>query len=209
MKAHFLFTCIILFLLSLSMLQADPVDADDLQFLLEREQYHLIDKYQEDFYLFASSDDITERKLLLDFAQRTQKLDLAADIHYSIARDFGSVEDGLQWLILQATTENDSILLQQKTSILRYSFDTPADSLVFAHYAYPELDLLAEIQALPQYNELRLFWMRYPASPAAMRRLSLLKTFMPATPPQSGIRLLFTCIYLTWQSSRTILSCRN
>jgi enediyne biosynthesis protein E4 len=154
MKALFLFTCIILFLLSLSMLQADPVDADDLQFLLEREQYHLIDKYQEDFYLFASSDDITERKLLLDFAQRTQKLDLAADIHYSIARDFGSVEDGLQWLILQATTENDSILLQQKTSILRYSFDTSADSLVFAHYACPELDLLAEIQALPQYNDI-------------------------------------------------------
>ena len=90
----------------LSVLGAAP--ADDLRFLMDREQYQLIDKYWSDFSALAASPDIGERKLLLEYAQRNDKLDLASDLHYSMARDFASLEDALQWLILQSATDIDS-----------------------------------------------------------------------------------------------------
>jgi hypothetical protein len=149
-------TMILLFcLLGISMLSANALSADDLAFLIEREQYQLINKYWDDFSRFSSSPNITERKLLLDYAQRTDNLELASDLHYSIARDFASLEDGLQWLILQSAVEADSTDFWMKTLLLTTSFKTVADSLVFAFYATAnqDQDLLTRIEALPEYNE--------------------------------------------------------
>jgi hypothetical protein len=137
----------------LSVLGAVP--ADDLRFLMDREQYHMIDKYWSDFSALAASSDIEERKLLLEYAQRDNKLDLASDLHYSMARDFASLEDALQWLILQSATEVDSTELALKATILARAFTAPADSLIFAYYASGDGDeaLLSRIQTLPQYND--------------------------------------------------------
>jgi len=149
------FTILMFCLLGISILSANTVSVDDLDFLIEREQYHLIDKYWEDISRFSSSSNIAERKLLLDYAQRTDKLELASDLHYSIARDFASLEDGLQWLILQSAVEADSTDIWLKTMLLSNSFKTVVDSLVFAFYATAnqDQDLLARIEALPEYND--------------------------------------------------------
>jgi hypothetical protein len=97
-----------------------------------------------------------DRRLLLDYAQRTDDLELAFDLHYNIARDFGSIEDALQWLILQTAIEQDSLDIALKTQILAASFSNPADSLVFAFYASGAQDslLVQEMQALEHYNDI-------------------------------------------------------
>lgn len=144
----------ILICLSLLPILAKELTSDDLKFLLEREQYQYIQKYWDSFSRFAASKELSERRLLLDYAQRTDQIELAADLHYGLARDFASLEDGLQWLILQAVVEPDSTELWIKTALLSRSFRSTADSLVFGYYAGGNQDdeLLSQIQALPKYN---------------------------------------------------------
>ena len=132
------------------------VTVDDFRFLIEREQHQLIQKYWDDFQTLKDSQDLVDRRLLLDYAQRTDDLELAFDLHYNIARDFGSIEDALQWLILQTAIEKDSLDIALKTQILAASFSNPADSLVFAFYASGAQDslLVQEMQALEHYNDI-------------------------------------------------------
>lgn len=139
-------------LVSISAVSA-VVSADDLRFLLDKEQYHLIRKYETEFLNLRYSSDREDRESLLEYAQRTKQIDLAAELHYLIARDFGSLEDALQWLIIQSTDPDESDLLI-RTTVLSNSFHNPVDSLVFAHYtsADENEDIVSLIQSLPQYN---------------------------------------------------------
>jgi tetratricopeptide (TPR) repeat protein len=120
---------------------------------LNKEQYHLIQKYEADFLNLRYSTDRSDRESLLEYAQRTKQIDLAAELHYLIARDFGSLEDALQWLIIQSADPDESELLI-RTTVLSNSFPNPVDSLVFAHYttASEDEDIVHLIQSLPQYN---------------------------------------------------------
>lgn len=146
--------CIIIVLLLCSLIHGHSVDAEDLRFLLDKELYHLIQKYQDDLLALAQSEELSERKLLLDYAQRTQQLDLAADLHYSIARDFASLEDALQWFLLQSSAQVDSTGMLNQAKLLQDSFSTPADAMVFSYYVNKDANLSSEIQALPEYNDL-------------------------------------------------------
>ncbi|MCB5264974.1 MAG: CRTAC1 family protein [Candidatus Cloacimonetes bacterium] len=152
-KALLLFTVITLCLNASSALAAQRVNAADLRFLLNREQFELIQKYENDFLLLADSADPDDQKALLEYAQRTQKVDLAADLHYRLVLETGSLEDALQWLILQSVIVPDSTALKIKTLLLSSSFQSQADSLVFAYYSGISEDLeLDKLQNLSAYN---------------------------------------------------------
>ncbi len=152
-KALLIFFVTTLWLCVISTLTANSVSADDLRFLLEREQFELINKYEQDFLLFAASPSLEDQKALLEYAQRTQKVGLAADLHYRLALETGSLEDALQWLILQGVIEPDSTALQIKTLLLSASFHSLADSLVFAFYSGISEELeLNKLQNLSEYN---------------------------------------------------------
>jgi hypothetical protein len=133
-------------------LWAQP-DGDDLRFLLDKEQFEMIRKYEDDFLKLKHAAAREDRQSLLEYAQRTKNLALASDMHYLLARDFASLEDALQWLLLQSA-DPDSSDIRIRTHILQNSFKNQADSLVFAHYTVPskDEDILSEIQSLPEYN---------------------------------------------------------
>ncbi|HQB97930.1 MAG TPA: hypothetical protein PKZ46_03280, partial [Candidatus Cloacimonadota bacterium] len=82
--------------------------ADDLKFLLDKEQYHLVQKYETDFLNLRFSENRKDRETLLQYAQKTRKMELASELHYLIARDFSSLEDALQWLIIQSENPDTS-----------------------------------------------------------------------------------------------------
>jgi len=144
----------ILTLLAIPIIASDLISADDLRFLLDREQFHIIHKYEQEFLKMADSADIKDRRLLLEYAQRTDKMDMALDLHYRIARDYASLEDALQWLILQSIVPVDHELLQIQHRVLSHSFSSVADSLVFAHYSTGEgEDIMEMIKNLTEYND--------------------------------------------------------
>ncbi len=136
-------------------LSASSLSADDLRFLLDKEQFELIQKYETDFLSLADSPLKSERQLILEYAQRTDRIALAMDMHYRIARDFASLEDALQWLILQSLSSLEIEDLQLQHAVLSRSFETKADSLVFAHYSMGDEadEILDKIQELPAYND--------------------------------------------------------
>lgn len=127
--------------------------ADDLKFLLDKEQYHLVQKYETDFLNLRFSENRKDRETLLQYAQKTRKMELASELHYLIARDFSSLEDALQWLIIQSENPDTSDILI-RSMVLANSFSDPADSLVFAHYtsSKEDDDILSLIQSMPKYN---------------------------------------------------------
>ena len=152
-KAILLFTLITLWLSANSAFAARVVDADDLRFLLEREQFELIQKYEAEFMLLADTANLDDQRAVLEYAQRAQKVDLAADLHYFLALKTGSLEDALQWLILQSVVTPDSTAFQIKTLLLSASFPSRVDSLVFAYYSGISEDLdMDMIQSLSEYN---------------------------------------------------------
>jgi hypothetical protein len=152
-KTLLLFTLITLCLSASTAFAAPKVNADDLRFLLNREQFELIQHYENDFLLLADSPVLDDQKALLEYAQRTKKVDLAARLHFRLALETGSLEDALQWLILQSVVPEDSTAQQIKTLLLSASFKNPADSLVYAYYSgiSEELDM-EKIQSLSAYN---------------------------------------------------------
>ncbi len=152
-KALLIFILITLCLGASSAGAIQSVNADDLRFLLSREQFELMEKYEDDFLLLAESANPDDQKALLEYAQRTQKMELAAGLHYRLALETGSLEDALQWLILQSVIPADSTALQIQTLLLSTSFQSQADSLVFAYYSGISEDLeLDKLQNLNEYN---------------------------------------------------------
>nr|MDK2851629.1 hypothetical protein [Candidatus Cloacimonadota bacterium] len=135
-------------------LSATP-SLEDFRFLLDKEQFQLIQKYESDFLQLSQSPNLEERQILLEYAQRTNQMDLAMNLHYQIARDFGSLEDALQWLILQSILELDPDELRIQHGVLSRSFYNTADSLIFAYYSLGEedQDILSTIQTLTEYND--------------------------------------------------------
>ncbi|MCB5252318.1 MAG: CRTAC1 family protein [Candidatus Cloacimonadaceae bacterium] len=151
----FVLSIITLWLSASSAIATQDLDAEDLRFLLEREQFQLIQKYENDFMLLANSTDPDDQKALLEYAQRVKKIDLAADLHYRLALDTGSLEDALQWLILQTVIQEDSTAMQIKLALLCDSFVSQADSLVFAYYSGINEDIeLDKLQDLSEYNDI-------------------------------------------------------
>jgi len=152
MMKHNGLICILCIALLFSPLWAG-VDGDDLRFLLDKEQFQLIRKYEDDFLQLKYSQNREDRQNLLEYAQRIKNLSLASEMHYLLARDFASLEDALQWLLLQSV-EPDSSSTLIRTVVLSNSFTNRADSLVFAHYTTENQDddILELIKSLPEYN---------------------------------------------------------
>ena len=153
MKKLILFTI----LLSIALLaNATAISADDFNFLLQREQFQLIEKYMDEFLSLKESNSLEERHLLLEYAQRVGDLELANQLHYSIAKDFGSLEDALQWLILKNVADEAEETLQNMTDLLLNSFHSATDSLTFAFYleADRDSDITQLIDAVDEYNDI-------------------------------------------------------
>ncbi|HNQ43282.1 MAG TPA: hypothetical protein PKI59_02585, partial [Candidatus Cloacimonadota bacterium] len=137
---------ILIFSLSLAILGAAPVSASDFKFLIDREQYQYIQKYHEDFAKLLVSELESERRVALEYAQKTEQPELAMDIHYSLARDFGCLEDALQWLLLAESLEIDSLRFAEQGTLLKSRFTSAIDSLVYINYLEPESGYLPLIQ---------------------------------------------------------------
>lgn len=149
--------CLTALLLSLMlMIFAAAVSYEDFDFLLEREQFHLIEKYMDDFVLLRESPHIHERQLLLQYAQRTDDYALASELHFEIARDFGSLEDALQWLILREIIPADLEFSQERLDALKSCFHSAADSLTFHFYlnADEHANVADLIGAVDEYNDI-------------------------------------------------------
>lgn len=190
-------TFITLWLSASSAFAAKAVNADDLRFLLNREQFHLIQKYEDDFMLLAKSSSIDDQKALLEYAQRAQKMDLAADLHYRLALETGSLEDALQWLILQSVVAEDSTTMQIKVALLSNSFHNQADSLVFAYYSGISEELeLDRLQNLSEYNAVieanaKSFLDEISTLPSSHQALELIASFYEVYPHSKWHQAVF------------------
>ena len=143
---------VIYLIMLISPLISAVVSADDFKFLIDREQYQYILKYHDDFYKLFDSEHEDDRRIAMEYAQKTEQNEMAMDLHYSLAQDFGSLEDALQWLLLAEALEVDSLMITEQGNLLKTCFHNPVDSLVYLNYMEPDSNYLPIIQQSPLYN---------------------------------------------------------
>ncbi|MDD3534977.1 MAG: CRTAC1 family protein [Candidatus Cloacimonetes bacterium] len=150
------YLCLITLVLVCVLLSAAVPTLEDFRFLLEREQYPYIQKYWEYFGEYRHAPQEEPRRLLLKYAQVQDDMPLAMELHYSLARDFGSLEDGVQWLLLAGATEADTLSFTLQAELLKSRYHTPADSLMYSFYLgeIDEEDMTQKMLDLAEYNEL-------------------------------------------------------
>ena len=142
---------LILLFLAASLLGA--LSREEIQFLLDTEQFQLLDKHSASLETLAASDEPGLR-LLLTYAQRSRQTGLALRCHYNLATLHHSLEDAVQWVQLAEYVETDSLRLESLEQTLLDQFPGEEDRIVLDYYlkGTPEGEYLARIRQLRGYN---------------------------------------------------------
>ncbi|MDZ4182348.1 MAG: hypothetical protein U1B83_05665, partial [Candidatus Cloacimonadaceae bacterium] len=134
----------------------NAITRDNVDFLLSREQHHLLSKYAAGIenLINVQNPDTGDVKSVLSYAQRIGNLPLAQRCHYLLAMQTDSFEDALQWLRLSEYTDMDSLAFDDGLESLVTRYDSPADNLIWDFYlvGLEEEDYLQRIKYLSSYN---------------------------------------------------------
>ena len=127
---------------------------EEIRFLTDKEQFHLILKNSEGILEKAINGNEDDLRSTLYFAQRSDQAGLAILCHKRLATEYGSLEDALHWLLLMQSSEIDSLEFLSEIQTVSRSFPQPLDAAIFAHYANgaPESDIIQAVAVSPTYN---------------------------------------------------------
>lgn len=133
---------------------ADELSLADFKFLVEREQFQLIDKYWDQFLQLKDTNEINAYLAFLDYAERTDDPLLAAEMHYRLAAEHQRLEDALNWLALKPLLDDSDEQFTIKADKLKAVFSSPADGLILEHYLKGEQEdeITDLIGGLEEYN---------------------------------------------------------
>lgn len=127
---------------------------EDLRWLTEREQFHLLLKHADSILEKASGGNEDDLRSVLNYAQRSDQPGLATLCHKRLAMEQGSLEDALHWLLLSQNAEVDSLEFAAQIISIHQALRNPMDKQVFTHYAsgLDEAELLNAISGAKEYN---------------------------------------------------------
>jgi hypothetical protein len=128
------------------------ISVDDVQFLLDREQFQLLEKYAPQI------EELLEKEpgIGLDYATRTGNRELAFRCHYALALRDHSLDNAVQYIQLAGLISPDSLTYKQGLAELLTEFSSPEDRLVLDYYqdGMNDEEFLAAVKGLERYNPL-------------------------------------------------------
>ena len=125
----------------------------DIQFLLDTEQYQLLNKYEQQLVALLDGSE-ADIRLALDWAARTGNDPLALRCHGKLALQHHSIEDALQWINLADRSGMDSLAVAAVIVQLQSEFSAPEDKVILDYFLYdiPQEDYLEQIRQLRSYS---------------------------------------------------------
>ncbi|MBW6514556.1 MAG: CRTAC1 family protein [Candidatus Syntrophosphaera sp.] len=144
---YFLIFC----LLGAGLLSA--LTSEDVTFLLDTEQFHILEKHAQNLENLLEGD-YEDLKLALDYAQRAGKPDLALRCHEQLALQHHSLENALEWFRLAESMQLDSLEIKQIQERMEQEYSAPEDMIILDYFLYgtPEEEYLEQIRHLRGYN---------------------------------------------------------
>ena len=125
----------LLFLCSVSLF---AISTDDMSFLLDKEQFHLLQKHEQSILEKAYNGNQDDVKAVLKYAQRSNQTGLAIECNLRLATEFKSLEAALEWLSLTNEVEMDSSKWDSDITRIIDIFPSPLDKAVLNYYAFGE-----------------------------------------------------------------------
>lgn len=125
----------LLFLCSVSLF---AISTDDMNFLLDKEQFHLLQKHEQSILEKAYNGNQNDVKAVLKYAQRSNQTGLAIECNLRLATEFKSLEAALEWLSLTNEVEMDSSKWDSDITRIIDIFPSPLDKAVLNYYAFGE-----------------------------------------------------------------------
>ena len=129
---------------------------DDVRFCLDHELFYVIKNHESELssMILKEPQDRQTLQTILEYAQRTDNLELATLCHQQLAYLYRSLEDALQWISLSDYTVEDSLSYEMTIGIYKNIFSTPSDSLILNSYLRDpkSSDYLRDVPKLDSYN---------------------------------------------------------
>ncbi len=147
-----LYIVLIVFLVAATL--GSALSNEDLRWLSDREQFHIAMKHADAILDKANSGGKDDLQAVLYYAQRSDQPGLAMLCHKRLASEYHSLEDALQWLLLNQEAETDSLEFAREIEALQASFADSTDAIIFSFYANntPEAEILDAVSRMPKYN---------------------------------------------------------
>lgn len=127
---------------------------EDLRWLTDREQFHIAFKHTDAILEKANGGSKDDLQAVLYYAQRSDQPGLAMLCHKRLAMDYDSLEDALQWLLLNQEAQTDSLEFAREIQAIQASFADSTDVRIFSFYAgkTPEAEIMHTVSTMPKYN---------------------------------------------------------
>ncbi len=125
----------LLFLCSVSLF---AISTDDMNFLLDKEQFHLLQKHEQSILEKTYNGNQDDVKAVLKYAQRSNQTGLAIECNLRLATEFKSLVAALEWLSLTNEVEMDSSKWDSDITRIIDIFPSPLDKAVLNYYAFGE-----------------------------------------------------------------------
>lgn len=134
---------------------AYALTAGDLEFLLDTEQFSVIEKHHDEL-LPMLDGSVGELNLVLAYAERADLPVLKMKCHERLAFVERSLEHALQWIASAGDCGVDSLAVHEMIDRVYGEFSSPEDLIVLDYHlkSTPVEDYLAQIGSLRGYNSL-------------------------------------------------------
>ncbi len=128
---------------------------DEINFLVDKEQFTLLEKHADALLNKAYSGDREDILSVLNYAIRADQPGLAVLCNKRLATEFQSLDAALQWLMLTQAAEVDSIAWQAEVQEIIAAFPAALDKSVISYYAgqATEEDISVAIALADKYND--------------------------------------------------------
>ena len=145
-----------LFFFILLALSYYAITNEEISFLCDKEQFQILNKYNEIIQAKAIQGDEEDLKTVLNYAHRANLPELAKQCHKRLALNYNSLEDALQWLILCETEEIDSLTFYNDYNAITEAITDSLDRSVWLYYTKKcsEEELFAKIAETKKYNSI-------------------------------------------------------
>ncbi|MDD2228534.1 MAG: VCBS repeat-containing protein [Candidatus Cloacimonetes bacterium] len=146
---------IALAIFALTILSLFAISNDDLNFLVDKEQYALALKHADSILAKAYNGNKEDVETVLSYALRSAQPGLAILCNKRLATEFSSMDAALQWLSLTQNSEVDSTSWLEEVNEIIKAFHNPLDAAVLNYYAFEgtDSDITLAIATASEYNE--------------------------------------------------------
>lgn len=127
---------------------------EDINFLLDKEQYQHIRKHEQSILAKAHHGNEEDVKAILKYAQRDGQTGLAIECNFRLATEFQSLDAALEWISITNEVEMDSMQWESDAEAIISSFESPLDKAVLNYYIYgtDEASISFAVALSTEYN---------------------------------------------------------